>query len=107
MSDQVCCPTIVPVLDQPLLDQELASLCKALSHPARVKLIRIMLAQSGCVGQDLVSALGLAQSTVSEHIRILKEAGLVDAENQRPKVCYSVNEAKLKRYQHLLADALG
>ena len=59
-------------------ERELAAYAKAIGHPARVRLLRI-LAGNMCLGSDLVGQLGLAQSTVSEHLRILREAGLVHA----------------------------
>ncbi|MGD7428538.1 ArsR/SmtB family transcription factor, partial [Ralstonia pseudosolanacearum] len=59
-------------------DAELiASVAKALSHPARIKIIAFLLSRPGCIGGDIVDQVGLAQSTVSEHLRILKASGLV------------------------------
>lgn len=52
-------------------------LAKALAHPARIKILRLLAAQSECRGHELFSSLELAQSTVSEHLRVLKQAGLV------------------------------
>lgn len=82
-------------------ERELAAYAKAIGHPARVRLIRI-LAGGVCLGSDLVSQIGLAQSTVSEHLRVLKEAGLVHAEVQHPRTCFSLRPEALDRLQTLL-----
>lgn len=76
------------------LDQsvdQIAAVAKALSHPARLRIIGILLSRPGCIGYDIVEEVGLAQSTVSEHLRILKASGLVTGEITRPRVCYSLN----------------
>ncbi|KEQ13696.1 ArsR family transcriptional regulator [Endozoicomonas montiporae] len=82
-------------------EKELAGFAKAIAHPARVRLLKI-LASGGCLGTDLVKQLGLAQSTVSEHLRILKQAGLVDAEVQHPRTCFSLQPEALARLNNLL-----
>ena len=82
-------------------EQELANYAKAMGHPARVRLLKI-LASGGCLGSDLVSQLGLAQSTVSEHLRILRQAGLIHAEVQHPRTCFSIKPEALKRLRELL-----
>lgn len=71
-------------------DQRLADLAKALSHPARIRILRLLLATPGCIGGDIVEAVGLAQSTVSEHLRILKVAGVISGEISGPRVCYAL-----------------
>ena len=76
----------------------------ALAHPARVRILRILLARQACVCGELVGQLPLAQSTVSQHLKILKEAGLVQGEIDGPKVCYCVNPAVLARLKGLVAD---
>lgn len=57
----------------------LAELAKALAHPARVQIVELLARQTECRGADVFSELPLAQSTVSEHLRVLKEAGIVSA----------------------------
>lgn len=77
-------------------DAELiASVAKALAHPARVNIIRFLLSRPGCIGGDIVEEVGLAQSTVSEHLRILKASGLVVGTIERPRICYSLNPSVL------------
>ena len=98
MSNQSCITQITPVELDERAEEKLATQAKALAHPARVRLLKIMAAQPGCVGGDLVVSIGLAQSTVSEHLRILKEAGFIIADVQRPRVCYSVNHSTLQSF---------
>jgi ArsR family transcriptional regulator, arsenate/arsenite/antimonite-responsive transcriptional repressor len=75
--------------------EELATIAKALGHPARIHIVRLLLAKQSCIGCDIVDEVGLAQSTVSEHLRILKEAGVITGEIERPRVCYSLNPDSL------------
>lgn len=72
-----------------------AALAKALAHPARIRILRLLQATPGCIGGDIVEAIGLAQSTVSEHLRILKAAGVITGEIDGPRVCYALNPAAL------------
>ncbi len=73
----------------------IASVAKALAHPARVKIIEFLLSRPGCIGGDIVDEIGLAQSTISEHLRILKASGLVVGAIERPRICYSLDPAAL------------
>lgn len=85
-------------------DEELAVLAKALSHPARVQILRLLASRKTCVCGEIVNELPLAQSTVSEHLRILKAAGLVMGEVDGPRVCYCVNPATIRRLKSLVRD---
>lgn len=85
-------------------DEELAMLAKALAHPARVQILRILAMRPGCVCGDIVSQLPLAQSTVSEHLRILKAAGLIDGEVDGPRVCYCLDVSAFDRFRSLVRD---
>lgn len=90
-------------------EQEIAKLAKALAHPARVRILRVLNTlhnAGGCLNSSLVSELGLAQSTVSEHLRILKEAGLITAEPRPPKVCYHINQDKVYILLNLITENL-
>lgn len=84
-------------------DVDIAELAKALAHPARLRILRLLLATPGCIGGDIVDAVGLAQSTVSEHLRILKAAGVITGEISGPRTCYALNPASL----HPLATFIG
>jgi ArsR family transcriptional regulator len=83
----------------------LAGLARALGHPARIRIVRTLIARQSCIGCDLVDEIGLAQSTVSEHLRILKAAGIISGEIERPRVCYSLNGAALDPLRVFLATA--
>jgi ArsR family transcriptional regulator len=72
-----------------------AALAKALAHPARIRILRLLQATPGCIGGDIVDAVGLAQSTVSEHLRILKSAGVISGEIDGPRICYALNPTAL------------
>ena len=61
-------------------DIEIADLARSLAHPARLRILRLLLATPGCIGGDILDAIGLAQSTVPEHLRILKAAGVITGE---------------------------
>ena len=84
--------------------EELADLAKALAHPARIRILRLLLATPGCIGGDIVDAVGLAQSTVSEHLRILKAAGIISGEIDGPRVCYALNPDALAPLAEFIAS---
>lgn len=103
-----CCPPAQQPADlRPvegdLADEELATLAKALAHPARVKIVRILLRKSACICGDIVDELPLAQSTVSQHLKVLKEAGLIRGEVDGPRVCYCIEPHALRRLRTLVA----
>ena len=84
-------------------------MAKALGHPARIRILRLLLDTPGCIGGDIVDAVGLAQSTVSEHLRILKAAGAVRGEIDGPRVCYALNPdgfRDLAAFAELLSSAV-
>lgn len=83
----------------------LATLARALGHPARIRIVRTLIAKQACIGCDLVTEVGLAQSTVSEHLRILKAAGIISGEIEGPRVCYSLNPTVLRPLRDFLATA--
>ena len=104
---QPCCP---PADEQPDLrpvegdaaDDELASLGKALGHPARVKILRILVRRNACICADIVDELPLAQSTVSQHLKVLKDAGLIRGEIDGPRVCYCLEPRTVRRLKALV-----
>ncbi len=83
-------------------DAELANLAKALAHPARVAILRRLLAQGECVCGEIVEGLPLAQATVSQHLKVLKQAGLISGEVDGPRVCYCVNPKAVQRIKELI-----
>lgn len=84
-------------------DEELAALAKAIAHPARVQIVRLLVRRSACVCSEIVDALPLAQSTVSQHLKVLKEAGLIRGEVDGPRVCYCIEPRTLRRLKVLVA----
>lgn len=84
-------------------DEQLAALARALGHPARVRLLRVLLERDGCVCGELAAELPLAQSTVSQHLKVLREAGLIRGEIDGPRTCYCANPGRLAQLQELLA----
>lgn len=87
-------------------ETEIAAVAKAFAHPARIRILRLLAASPGCIGGDIVDAVNLAQSTVSEHLRILKAAGLISGEIDGPRICYALNPAALAPFSEFL-DGLG
>ena len=94
----VCGPPVEVAVGR---DEALASLCRALGHPTRVAIVRRLRATSACVS-DIVGALPLAQSTVSQHLKVLKEAGLVRGEAEGLRVCYCLEPGALDSMRALL-----
>ncbi|MFN3641724.1 MAG: ArsR/SmtB family transcription factor [Gemmobacter sp.] len=85
--------------------EAIAQVARALAHPARVRIIAFLLSRPGCIGGEIVDEVGLAQSTVSEHLRILKDAGVVTGTIDYPRVCYALDPAALAPLRALL-DAI-
>jgi ArsR family transcriptional regulator len=76
-------------------DDTLAAMAKAVGHPARIAILRLLAHRETCATGDVVAELPLAQSTVSEHLRILREAGLVQGEIEGPRTRYCINASGL------------
>lgn len=83
--------------------EQLAQLAWAVAHPARVRIVRLLISRETCVCGEIVDSLPLAQSTVSQHLKILKESGLIAGEVDGPKVCYCINPQKLRELKSLIA----
>lgn len=95
-----CCEsTPVPQVYDAEADEALAHMAKALGHPLRVRILRVLMERNSCVCGDLVDVLPVAQSTVSQHLKVLKEAGLVQGEVDGPRVCYCVDPEGLERFR--------
>lgn len=80
----------------------LADVAKALSHPARIRILKMLNEMNSCMVGNLVDKLPLAQATVSQHLKELKRVGLVDGEIDGPKVCYCVNNKTLSKAKSAL-----
>ena len=85
-------------------DDELAAFAKAIGHPARVKILRILARQSECICGDVAAELPLAQSTVSQHLKILKTAGLIQGEIDAPRIRYCIAPWALERFKALVRE---
>lgn len=84
-------------------NRELAALAKAMGHPARVQIVRFLLARDTCMCGDIVEHLPWAQSTVSQHLKMLKDSGLIRGTIDGPRVCYCVEPKVLERFKQLVA----
>ncbi len=94
--------TMKPQVAEKEMDR-LADLAKALSHPARVKILDILNRRNACICNELVDEFPLAQSTVSQHLKELKRAGLIMGEIDGPRTCYCLNPdgiAEMKKIFH-------
>ncbi|ADE55331.1 ArsR/SmtB family transcription factor [Coraliomargarita akajimensis] len=85
----------------------LANFASALAHPARIAIITQLQQRGEASCGDLVEALPLAQPTVSQHIKQLREADLLTARNCGPKICYSINYESLRHFCHTFQCTLG
>ncbi len=109
VKNQICCAPAEPA--PPVPDDEgeanalLATLAKALGHPARVAIMRMLIRTEGCIVSDIVDELPLAQSTISQHLKQLRSAGLVQGEVDGPRVCYCVEPGAVALLKALV-DAL-
>lgn len=83
-------------------NQTIATLCKALGHPARVAILRHLLQVDRCVCGEIVNILPLAQSTVSQHLKHLKEAGLILGVIDGPRSCYCADKKRLAELKNLI-----
>lgn len=82
-------------------DEELARYMKALGHPVRVHILRFLARRTACICGEIVATIDLAQSTVSQHLKVLKDAGLIRGEIDGPRICYCVEPRALRRLKAL------
>jgi DNA-binding transcriptional ArsR family regulator len=75
---------------------ELAQFAKAISHPARIQILEHLAQKNTCMCGEIVKELPLSQSTVSQHLKALKEAGLIKGKVEPPSICYCIDSKKLK-----------
>ncbi len=85
---------------------ELALLAKALGHPARVQILRLLLAREACFCGEIVDQLPLAQATVSQHLKVLKDAGLIQGEIDGLRTCYCASRERLAELRVLVGGLL-
>jgi len=89
-----------PALDKD--DEEIATLARALAHPMRIRILRRLIEDGACQFGQIADLLPIAASTASQHMSILKEAGLVKGEIDGPRPCYCVDPTKLARLRAML-----
>ena len=88
-------------------DNKIAKYAKALAHPARIAILQVLLKQQSCICGDIVYELPLSQSTVSQHLKELKDSGLIKGDVEGAKVCYCIDEKEwelAKNYLNGLFD---
>ena len=85
---------------------ELAAMFKAMAHPARIAILQSLLKRNECVCGSLVDELGLAQATVSQHLKELKNAGLIQGTVEGTRICYCINPAVWTRFGRQLTSFL-
>jgi DNA-binding transcriptional ArsR family regulator len=76
---------------------ELAQFAKAISHPARIQILKHIAQKKACICNDIVKELPLSQSTVSQHLKSLKEAGLIKGRVKPPSICYCIDKKKFEK----------
>ena len=79
-------------------EQELAALAKAMSHPARIAILKVLAQRNECICGELVDMLPLAQSTVSQHLKELQNAGLITETIDGPRSCYCINWKAFEKF---------
>jgi len=104
-----CCPTDVGAPDlRPVegaeADAELATLAKALGHPARIQILRLLSRRTTCICGQIVDEVGLAQSTVSQHLKVMKDAKIIQGEIDGPRVCYCLDPRTMRRLKALVGS---
>lgn len=78
--------------------QSLAAFAKAISHPARLEILELLAKKNECICGEIVEVLPLAQSTVSQHLKELKLAGLISGETDGPRSCYCINWKSFEKF---------
>jgi len=83
---------------------EIAAMAKAIAHPARIAILQHLSRMNACICGELVDELGLAQATISQHLKELKNIGLIQGTIEGTSVCYCINPKVWQQYQGLFAD---
>ena len=81
---------------------ELAQFAKAIAHPARIQILEHLATKNTCFCSDIVKELPLSQSTVSQHLKALKDAKLINGEVEVPSICYCINTEKMEKINQQL-----
>jgi len=86
---------------------QLATIAKALAHPARIAIIQNIISKNTCICGDLVDEIGLAQATISQHLRELKKVGIIRGTISGTSVCYCIDEEKWNNIQSLMNEFMN
>ncbi len=78
-------------------DNRIAAFAKALAHPARVAILQLLIKRQACICGDIVEELPLSQSTVSQHLKELKAAGLIKGDIEGARICYCIDEEQFEK----------
>lgn len=87
-----------------LKDNRLATYAKALAHPARIAILKLLIKKQACICGDIVDELPISQSTVSQHLKELKQSGLIKGDIDGARVCYCINDKEWKAAKERLND---
>jgi DNA-binding transcriptional ArsR family regulator len=93
---------ITKTIDYTKIELDIAKYAKALAHPARIAIIQLLLKKQSCVCGDIVDELPISQSTVSQHLKELKEVGLIKGEIEGTSVCYCLDEKEWAKASSLI-----
>lgn len=80
----------------------LAAIAKVFAHPARIAIIKYISEQKDCICNDIVDEIGLAQPTISQHLKVINEAGLLSGNFKGKSICYCLNSERMDEFQNLL-----
>jgi predicted transcriptional regulator len=83
---------------------ELANIARALGHPARIAIVQHLLKANACICNDLVGELGLAQPTISQHLKELKQVGIIQGSIEGTSICYCIDPKTWDKYRKLFAE---
>ena len=81
---------------------QIASIAKVFAHPARVAILSYIGIQNSCICNDIVDEIGLAQPTISQHLKVINEAGLLEGSFEGKSICYCLNVERLQEFQSQL-----
>lgn len=83
---------------------QIANIAKVFAHPARISILKYISEQEGCICNDLVDEIGLSQATISQHLSVIGDAGLLKGRFEGKKKCYCINTQRLEEFQMLLSS---
>lgn len=86
---------------------QIAAIAKVFAHPARVAILKYISTRNTCICNDIVDEIGLAQPTISQHLKVINEAGLLKGSYEGKSICYCLDENRLQEFQSLLNTYLN